>query len=74
MTISYVVTTILHLNTHLRKCLKVFGFVGLYAIPLTSLQRHFHDIFQNCGMVKHYQRIKDPPFVNNDYLMASGGQ
>ena len=38
---------------------------------LTSLQRRFYGIFQNCDMVKQYESIVDPPFVNNVYLMAS---
>ena len=38
---------------------------------LTSLQRRFYGIFQNCGLVKQYEGTGDPPFVDNVYLMAS---
>ena len=67
------IPTILDLNSHLKK--KYFNVVRhcrtLCNYLLTSLQRRFYGIFQNCGLVKQYEGTVDPPFVDNVYLMAS---
>ena len=72
VSINFVIPTILDLNSHLKKYLNIVRYCRVLCNSLLiSLQRRFYGIFQNCGLVNHYERTGDPPFVDNVYLMAS---
>ena len=74
MTISCVIPTILDLNGHLRKSRNTVRYCrALCNVLLTSFQRRFYEIFQNCGILKQVEDLREEklPFVDNIYLLAS---